>query len=120
VGRYNDSTAVAGKHPPALEAERCSSGPRGQSLGPGRDLQRHLSVSREQEIASNLAFLAATTDDSLRVMAVCVEERPDGRGATVRVASNTGDLTAVTSGLRMLATTLEQAARRGQSVPSLD
>lgn len=84
------------------------------------DLQRHLSVSREQEIASNLAFLSATTDDSLRVMAVCVEERPDVRGATIRIASNTGDLTAVTSGMRRLANVLEQAARRGQYLPERD
>jgi hypothetical protein len=76
-------------------------------------LQRHLSISREAEIASNLAFLSAATDNSLQVMVVCVEERTDGRGATVRIASNTGDLTTVTSGMRMLATTLERAARRG-------
>jgi hypothetical protein len=69
--------------------------------------QPHLSVSREQEIASNLAFLLATTDDSLRVMAVCVEERPDGRGTTIRIASNTGDLTALTSGIRRLVNVLE-------------
>jgi hypothetical protein len=89
-------------------------------LAQGSDLQHHLSVSREQEIASNLAFLSATTDDSLMVMAVCVEERSDGRGATIRIASNTGDLSAVTSGMRMLATVLEQAARRGRYSPKLD
>lgn len=85
-----------------------------------RPLQRRLSVSREQEIASNLAFLSATTDDSLRVMAVCVEERPDGRGCTIRIASNTGDLTAVTSGMRRLSNVLELAARRGECLLELD
>jgi hypothetical protein len=79
-------------------------GTEGNLLVQRGDLQRHLSLSREQEIANNLAFLSATTDDSLRVMAVCVEERADGMGATVRIASNTSDLTAITSGLRMLAT----------------
>jgi hypothetical protein len=82
--------------------------------------QRRLSVSREQEIASNLAFLSATTDDSLRVMTVCVEERPDGRGSTIRIASNTGDLTAVTSGMRRLSNVLELAARRGECPLELD
>ena len=37
-------------------------GPEENPLVNARDLQRHLSVSREQEIASNLAFLSATTD----------------------------------------------------------
>lgn len=81
--------------------------------------QHRLSVSREQEIASNLAFLSATTDDSLRVMAVCVEERLDGRGCTIRLASNTGDLTALTSGMRSLANVLERAARRGEYLHEL-
>lgn len=78
-----------------------------------QDFQHHLSVSREQEIASNLAFLSATTENGLRVRAVCVEERADGRGATIRIASNTGDLTDLTSGIRKLTKLLEQAARRG-------
>ncbi|KIM96593.1 hypothetical protein OIDMADRAFT_132009, partial [Oidiodendron maius Zn] len=77
-----------------------------------RHSQYRLSVSREQEIASNLAFLSAITNDNLRVMAVCVEERPDGKGSTIRIASNTGDLTALTSGIRKLANVLERAARR--------
>jgi hypothetical protein len=53
-------------------------------------------------------------------MTVCVEEGPNGREATIRIASNTGDLTAATSGMRMLANVLEQAARRGQYSPVLD
>lgn len=77
-----------------------------------RPSQHCLSVSREQEIASNLAFLSATTDDSLRVIAVCVEERLEGKGSTIRIASNTGDLAALTSGMRRLANVLERAARR--------
>jgi hypothetical protein len=85
-----------------------------------RPSQHRLSVSREQEIASNLAFLSATTDDSLRVMAVCVEERLDGRGSTIRIASNTGDLAALTSGMRRLANVLERAARRGECPLELD
>ncbi len=36
-----------------------------------------LSFQREKEIVDNLAFLSATTDDSTRVMAVCLEEARD-------------------------------------------
>jgi hypothetical protein len=76
------------------------------------DPTRQLSVVREREITSNLAFLSATSDDSLKVMAVCIEEL-NGKGITIRVASNTGDLSAVTRGLVKLARVLEHAARRG-------
>ncbi|TVY31847.1 hypothetical protein LSUB1_G008297 [Lachnellula subtilissima] len=72
-----------------------------------------LSISRENEIASNLAFLSATSDDSLKVMAVCIEEHRGGDRTTIRIASNTGDLSAVTNGFRMLAQILEEAAWRG-------
>ncbi|KFY04962.1 hypothetical protein O988_00372 [Pseudogymnoascus sp. VKM F-3808] len=79
------------------------------------DSTRHLSVAREKEIASNLAFLSATSDNSLKVMAVCVEENNNGEGVTIRIASNTGDLSGVTRGFTLLATILEQAARRENS-----
>ena len=62
------------------------------------DSHHCLNPSRENEIASNLAFLSATSDNSLKVMAVCVEEHFNGKGITIRVASNTGDLSTVTSG----------------------
>jgi hypothetical protein len=77
------------------------------------ELTRHLSVERENEIASNLAFLSATSDDSQKVMAACVEEHPDGKGITIRIASNSEDLSEVTNDFQMLATVLEQAAQRG-------
>ena len=59
---------------------------------PEGDQTRRLSISREKEIASNLAFLSATTDKSLKVMAVCVKEHYNGEGITIRIALNTGDL----------------------------
>jgi hypothetical protein len=55
------------------------------------DPTHQLSVVQEREIASNLAFLSATSDDSLKVMAICVEEHRNGKGITIRVASNMGD-----------------------------
>ncbi|KIM96820.1 hypothetical protein OIDMADRAFT_44371 [Oidiodendron maius Zn] len=76
------------------------------------DPRRHLSVAREMEITCNLAFLSAISDDSLKIMAVCVEEHWNGKGITIRVASNTGDLESVTRGLAKLARELEHAAQR--------
>jgi len=78
-----------------------------------RNSAHQLSILRENEITSNLAFLSAISDDSLRVSAVCVQEQPNGKGITIRIASNTGDLSNVISGFRTLARSLELAARRG-------
>jgi hypothetical protein len=80
----------------------------------GAKSKHRLSLERENEIAGNLAFLSATTDDNLKVMAVCVEEHDSGEGITIRIASNTGNLSAVVKGFNRLAAVLEQAARRGQ------
>jgi hypothetical protein len=55
---------------------------------PEVDKTRHLGVSREKEIASNLSFLLATSDESLKVIAVCVEEHYNGEGITIRIASS--------------------------------
>jgi hypothetical protein len=68
------------------------------------------------KITCNLAFLSAISGDSLKIIAVCVEEHLNGQGITIRVASNTGDLESVTRGLAKLARELEHAARRGQVV----
>ena len=62
------------------------------------------------------AFLSTTSDDSLKVMAVCVEEHYNGRGITIRVAANTGDLSAVTTRFIRLARALEHAVRRGWAI----
>ena len=85
-------------------------------VNPEIDLTRQLSVVPEREIACNLAFLSATSDDSLNVMAIYVEEHCNRRGITIRVASNTGDLSTVTAGFIRLARVLEHAARRGWAI----
>ena len=77
-------------------------------------LNHHLDISRENEIAGNLAFLSAISDDYLKVMAVCIEEHLNGNGMTIRIASNTGDLLAVTTEFVLLAKILEKAASRGR------
>ena len=98
-------------------------GPRENLAVPEGDQTRRLSISREKEIASNLAFLSATSNESLKVMAICVEEHCNGEGITIRVASNTGDLSAVVREFVTLAKILEQAAQRGRypdQVPECD
>ena len=75
--------------------------------------QHCLSKEREKEIASNLAFLSSTSDSPLEVRAVCIEEDHDGNGATIRLSSNSGDLSALTMDFRTIAETLEVAASRG-------
>jgi len=92
--------------------------PKENTLLLGQSTHR-LNIMRENEIASNLAFLSATSDDSLKVMAVCVEEHVSGTGVTIRIASNSGDLLEVTSGFTILAGSLEQAARRGTNVSEM-
>ena len=78
----------------------------------GQDEGRQLSLDRERQLTDSFAFISATTDDMQRVMAVSIEEDSDGKGMTVRLASNTGDLSDVTQGLSGIAQTLEQASLR--------
>jgi hypothetical protein len=80
----------------------------------GEDLSCRLNILRENEIPVTWHLCLPLRDDSLKAMAVCVEQHFDGKGITIRIASNTGDLSVVTNGFSMLAKTLEQAARRSQ------
>jgi hypothetical protein len=91
--------------------------PRENLINPEIDPTRQLTIAREREIACNLAFLSAISDDNLRVMAVCIEERCDKSGIIIRIASNTGDLLEVTAGFVRLAKVLEHAAQRGLVYP---
>ena len=81
----------------------------------GNDVKgRQLPLDRERQLVESFAFLSATTDDPRQVMAVCIEEDPDKIGMTIRLASNTGDLSQVTEGFNGIARTLEQAALRSR------
>lgn len=77
------------------------------------DETRQLTFERERQLVDNFAFISASTDDMLRVMAVCVEESPDQQGMTVRLASNIGDLSRTLECFKGIAGTLERAALRG-------
>ncbi|KFY80281.1 hypothetical protein V499_00835, partial [Pseudogymnoascus sp. VKM F-103] len=76
------------------------------------DPTRRLIFFREKEIVNSLAFVSVTSDDSRKVMAVCIEEHINRKGITIRIASNTGDLKAVTAGFKRIGGILEQVARR--------
>jgi hypothetical protein len=82
-------------------------------LSSDNESTHRLTAKRENEIVGNLAFLSATNDDHLKVMAVCIEEDDTGEAITIRIASNSGDLSEVVNGFKRLGGVLEQAARRG-------
>jgi hypothetical protein len=73
----------------------------------------YLSILQEKEIASNLAFLLATSDKSLKVIAICVKEHYNKEGIIIRIALNTRDLSAVVREFITLAKILKQAMRQG-------
>lgn len=86
--------------------------PKENKLHSSHDERRQLSLDREQQLVDNFAFISASTDNMLRVMAVCIEEDPDQNGMTIRLASNTGDLSPVIQGFKDIARTLEQASSK--------
>jgi len=100
---------------------RIPESPQENALRPSFESAHRLSISREQEIACNLSFIAAISNNPLRVMAVCVEEHSGGEQITIRLASNTGELIEITNGFRVIAAVLMEAARRGKcSLDGLD
>ena len=74
-----------------------------------------LPLQREKEIVDNLAFLSATTNESTRVVAVCLEEARGRGSCTIRLTSNTGDLDEVMYEFNHMARILERAASTGHS-----
>ena len=76
------------------------------------DRTRQLTLERERQLADSFAFISASTDNMLRVMVVSIEEDTDRNGITIRLASNTGDLSSMKEALGDIAKTLEKAATR--------
>lgn len=79
---------------------------------------RQLSLDRERQLVDSFAFISASTDNMLRVMAICIEEDPNKTGMTIRLASNIGDLSHVTQGFNSTARTLELASSRCRARPA--
>lgn len=90
--------------------------PKENKLDCGNDEAKQLTTEREKQLADSFAFISASTDDMLRVMAVCIEEDPDQGGMTIRLASNTGDLSRTIEGFKGIARTLQKAALKGMTV----
>ena len=86
--------------------------PKENVLRESSDKRRQLSLEREKQLVDYFAFISATTNDPLRIMAVCIEEDSDEKGMTIRLASNTGDLSSVIQGFREIARTLEKASSK--------
>ena len=87
-----------------------------ESSGSGR----FLSLRREKELVEVLAFLAASTGDPSRVVALCVEETKTGTGLIIRMAVNNGGLENVRAGFQRMASILERIADRGCPLFALD
>ncbi|MCJ1433396.1 hypothetical protein MMC27_002756 [Xylographa pallens] len=79
---------------------------------PAENQSRQLSIAREKQLADDFAFLSATTDDMSRVMAVGIEEDEGGTGMTIRLASNTGDLSGIRGEFERIGDILQEAASR--------
>lgn len=79
---------------------------------PAEDSSRQLPVVREKQLAEDFAFISASTDDMHKVMAIGLEEDSDRKGMTIRLASNTGDLSEVKEGFESIANILQRAATR--------
>lgn len=77
-------------------------------------LARILSLEREKEIVEAFTFLASTTDDPKKVLALCIKETKNGDGMIINIAANNGDLMGVKEGLLRISTLLQQVSRRGR------
>ena len=75
---------------------------------------QQLTLEHEIAITEFLAFLSVTSDDSLKVMAVCIEEGHDHSSLIIRLASNTGDCSDAEIGFNQVARILEQSSLRGK------
>ena len=76
--------------------------------------ERLLDIRHEKDLVEAFAFLASTTNDPRKVIAVCVEESKRDRRLVVRTAANHGSLVTVQRGLQGLADIVERVAREGQ------
>ena len=95
------------------EPERPTENPLPQLSSQPQGPVRQLTFQRERDLVDNLAFISASSDDSKKVVAVCIEEHSNGQGSSIRVAINDGDISELSTGLKRIARTLERAATRG-------
>jgi len=80
----------------------------------GASQGRLLIPVREKQLVETFAFLASASDDPRKVASLCIEENPDQRGLTIKLAANHGDLSLVKQGFERMARILERISRRGE------
>lgn len=73
-----------------------------------------LSSQLERHFADQLAYLAATNDDSTKVVAVCIEQRPAEAAMTIRIACNTGLSAEFKNAFSQLIEEIENVAKVGR------
>ena len=76
--------------------------------------RRGLTIDQEGEVVRNLSFLAYRRKDPHSVVALCIEEREDGEGMTVRFSVNGDNVSYVKEGLQQICTTLEKISQQGR------
>ena len=74
-----------------------------------RSKSRRLTPEREQQLASSFAYLSANAKDVHKVRAASVEENPKEGGITIRVATNSGDLSNIKEGLEKIVSAVNAA-----------
>ncbi|KAF2173319.1 hypothetical protein M409DRAFT_49782 [Zasmidium cellare ATCC 36951] len=77
---------------------------------------RQLSIVHERQLTDAFAFIASWKDDPDEIVAVCVEEkRPIDPGIVIRIASNTGNPSAIVAKLQCVAAMMKRASHRNVS-----
>lgn len=71
-----------------------------------------LLFQREKKIVNNLTFLSATTNDSTRIMRICLKKTRDRRSCTIRLTLNIDDLDKIVYEFKFIARLLKRAASR--------
>ncbi len=66
-----------------------------------------LSFQREKKIVDNLTFLSATTDNSTRIMTICLEKARDRSSCTIQLTSNIDDLDEIVYEFKLIARILK-------------
>ncbi|KAI9764608.1 MAG: hypothetical protein M1840_008342 [Geoglossum simile] len=82
--------------------------------------KRSMTIEKERDLAGYLSFLIASTNNPLKVTALCVEENSDATCMTIRLAVNSGDLTQVKEGLESIAKILMQVAKEKRNPAATD
>ena len=71
-----------------------------------------LSFQREKKIVDNLTFLSAITNDSIKIMKICLEKARDRKSCTIRLTLNTNDLDEIINEFKFIARIVKRATSR--------